>query len=198
MAPAKPAKDAKIYLPAGTVGKIVYLRLFYHLGKHKRHWYQKAQEFVEETAKLSGLSPEVVAAVVAVISPSVRWDINMAEASKIIHAFVTGGTLPRGAGWKRNREKAWRILQTGDTSLVTGPKVTSFYRNLLGQYDELTLDRHAYKAWLNLRQPGKVQAAASVHRLCERDYRLLAEYYGEEVAEVQWKVWEGYRESVGL
>jgi hypothetical protein len=82
-------------------------------------WYTYAQKAVATLADRYDIPMDVACAVVAVLSPGCKFLHNL----KVANAVFAGSEVNNGA-YPRNFAKAKRILETGDTSLVTGPKVT--------------------------------------------------------------------------
>lgn len=115
-----------------------------------RSWYPTARQFAATLhAEYPQYSYEQVAGVIAVISPQLRWSTNQARARDYInlHAIGVGAKdwtpkLFQG----RNMRKAEAVLD-GDLTAIVGPKVTAFYANLLGDEDQITIDRwHTFAA----------------------------------------------------
>lgn len=92
-----------------------------------REWYPAAHRIVRAMAEARGLPVGTVAAVVAVLSPMLRWAENIPAAAAILDGLDHPGPLPA------NVEKARRILAGGDvrSELGKGGKVPSFGDDLL-------------------------------------------------------------------
>lgn len=106
------------------------------------HWYTDQHEVLAEVAEVHHLPLDVVAAIVAVLSPRVSWAVNVKAAVKVI----TTGSTDNISGFMRNRIKAVKILETGDVGLVSGPKVTPFFNTLLDpEHAEVTVDQWAVR-----------------------------------------------------
>lgn len=90
-----------------------------------RTWYASAAAEVNERIALPhGLPFGRACGIVAVLSPMVRWERNLLEAENVI-------TGRRSAAYPANVRKAAYILAGEDPeTVVTGPKVTAFYRLL--------------------------------------------------------------------
>ena len=111
-------------------------------------WYPRAIEALE-AIRLTACGPvvrweksaRVVPAICAVLSPRNSWQNNVDGTRKIVRAASQGNRVaPIVAGLRRNANKAWHIAETGDTSLVSGPKVCAFYANLCGDLERVTID----------------------------------------------------------
>ena len=115
-------------------------------------WYVQAHSDVQKLANCHGISLKVAAAVVAVLSPRVKWaaadtNPNLDAANNLIRGFRhkkhgKGIIFSMVAGFHANKEKAWKILRTGDITYCSGPKVSAFCHNLIDPYDDtyVTID----------------------------------------------------------
>jgi hypothetical protein len=117
-------------------------------------WYPRAIETLE-TIRQTACGPvsvwdkpgRAVPAICAVLSPRNSWQTNVEGTRKIVRAASQGNRVPPiVAGIRRNVAKAWHIAETGDTSLVSGPKVCSFFANLCGDLERVTIDFWAARA----------------------------------------------------
>jgi len=95
----------------------------------------------------------------------------------------------RGPGFFSNKEKAHRIL-TGENPLdvLSGDKVTRFFRNLTGDLSCVTIDSHGW-AMVGM------SPTATNYRRVEFAFRMAAEYHGFEAAEFQAIVWNYWRRN---
>lgn len=97
-----------------------------------------------------------------------------------------------------NIAKARRILETGDVSLASGPKVSEFFQSLMNPQsveNRLVLDGHAINIWrgekrplAGIRMPNKKERAQMIE-----DYQHAAELSGLPVQAVQaitWYIWK--------
>lgn len=178
-----------------------------------RTWYPNArQEVCRIVDKYSWIAPyvshETVAGIIAVLSPNVAWDTNLADAENVVASYPKVTTV---STYHHNREKAYAILRGADTDcsvnvgrvpagVVRGPKVTAFYENLCGDDSVLTLDSHAYNAWKGYRATGSKLPwmPAAQRRRAVKDYKRAAVCKGETAAAFQaivWLVWKRRIES---
>lgn len=97
-------------------------------------WYDDALALARE------LSPNDIArgaGVIAALSPLTAWPLNVRRAREV---FETGTTV----GLSRNVDKAMRIYNgESPIDVLSGPKVTSFFHNIMGDGLGVTVDRHA-------------------------------------------------------
>lgn len=112
-------------------------------------WYHNA---LAEAVRLSELFETPVANVVgaiALLSPGLRWELNISHARTLMVALANGNPIPMvGVYGRRNRDKAVSSLRGEhiDKLIVKSPKVKAFYKNILYPgYDlgYVTIDRHA-------------------------------------------------------
>lgn len=181
------------------------LAIYYLSSPSERHdgmtWYDRAQDFCRNTGLELGVPYDVVAAVVAVLSPRQSWVDNKNYAHGIIEWFQSGLDTPNTEDFpvfKVNVDKAWGILTANQnnetfTQFVRGPKVTAFYHNLLGHNAYLTIDTHALNAWCGgVREFHKYTKKERTQ--CDADYRVVAEHLGLAPSALQaiiWVTWRG-------
>ena len=116
------------------------------------NWYGRALNLATE---LDPADPARGAAVIAVLSPMLSWPRNMllARQAYAMSAGYVGVGNPFASPemqalnlgcLKKNATKAFRILAgIPAETVVSGEKVTSFYSNILGVAENVTVDRHA-------------------------------------------------------
>lgn len=106
-------------------------------------WYETARITAEALSAGTNISPAQAAGVIAALSPRVRWESNVRAAAEIIRAARRDpdANPPNVAGYYRNVKKAWKIA-TGwsPENVLGGPKVTSFYSNICGDEQSVTVD----------------------------------------------------------
>jgi len=161
-----------------------------------RAWYVEGRKLalrIGKASKARGLISgeygvrSTGAAVLAVLSPRKAWATNVAQGL----AFARGESFK---GMKDQAVKLWKIRHDFDPdSVVGGPKVRSFWCNLSGCDDCVTVDIWALRAAFDdmtfgdaeygkLSQGGRYDVIADA-------YRRLAAEVGETPAAVQAVVW---------
>ena len=162
-------------------------------------WYHYAKADVKELAdKYSEQlrefeNPfEVMAAIVAVLSPGNKWALNISAAEKIMMDAKRINAYPK------NIEKANFIKLTGDTSLVTGPKVTVFFKSLLDPASvekHMVLDGHAINIWRGeklhlkgLKNPTKEERIQMINDYQEASTKLSVPV--QAIQAVTWYIWK--------
>lgn len=160
-------------------------------------WYETARETAKEFAKQYGVSYRCAAGVIAVLSPRQRWETNKADAQAILRAVSSGSRIkPKVSAYGANRDKAWRIAKgESPASVLGGPKVNAFYRNICGDYNGVTVDVWAAR----VAEPYNHTFAGR-----DKDYAVIAEAYttaaielGTFPAFVQAVCWVAVRKSDG-
>ncbi len=109
-------------------------------------WYPLARRTCENISREYGVPVDTVARVVAVLSPNMSWKGNITCTRKVLDGWTAG--IPASdvrAGLRTNVRKAYAILN-GNPDALTGPKVTNFYRNIMGESDLVTVDSWAMRA----------------------------------------------------
>lgn len=163
-------------------------------------WYARALELARE---LDPTNVRRAVGIIAVLSPMTSWPQNVVKARQV---YATGATY----GTKDSVGKAIRIFNgENPDNVVSGPKVTSFYHNILGDNARVTIDRHAIDVAY-----GKVQTdserANAVKTTKARDgygmirdaYNHVANIISEETgkivtgAQMQAIVWVYWRRNV--
>ncbi len=150
-------------------------------------WYDEKGEEIRKIAEYYHHTPEIVAAMVAVTSPAVPWDKNIEG----VESLLQGGTA---MGYKKNIQKAIEIMNTGNLNLVSGQKVTSFYRNLLGDMDAVTIDRWQARIALNNLMYNK-SLHEKEYKIIEEVHNSVSEQVGVVPARLQSGLWCSIREE---
>ncbi len=97
-------------------------------------WYADAQNLARE---LDPTTVERAAGIIAAMSPLTSWPLNVRRAREV----YANGTC---AGMGNNVRKAERIFNgENPRDVLSGPKVTTFFANIMGESDGVTIDRHA-------------------------------------------------------
>jgi hypothetical protein len=155
---------------SGPASRARYWRKLYRaagpeLQRAGRLWYPEARSWLAYQARTYSVGLEPVAAVVAVLSPRIAWERNLAAAAAILGAVLCGTDPGPVPGFARNASKAYSVVDAaleGRPFLhyVRGPKVTQFYAALLGR-PAVVLDAHMMRA---ARVPERQAERALVYR----------------------------------
>ena len=108
------------------------------------NWYRVAREWCSVQGNRYGYSWDRVAAIVAVLSPQLRWNKNLETAEAVLSNKDTVGIL------QNSLRKAYAIVDgTSFFELVDpkrSPKVYNFYLSILGSPISACIDSHMYRA----------------------------------------------------
>ena len=171
-------------------------------------WYPRAHDQAVSLAAEYQAKPETAIGVIAAVSPSNPWDAsngrpgNLQDARTLLQAHTTGEPLPLvGTYGNRNVQKAREIMNGADPlAVLSGPKVRSFYANILDPTSSasVTIDRHAKCAALRIETDrdkyGMVSPAE--YPWLSRHYQTVAAKIGVPVTVLQATVWVYWREYV--
>lgn len=158
-------------------------------------WYDNARAFCAQLAAEHNLTVNQVAAVVAVVSPQLSWEKNKLTARRIIENFFNGAPMTGVIAYPANIAKALRILQgEAPESVVSGPKVTSFYNNILGNASSVTVDRHALHIALyglagESEKSGSITPTNKLYAVVADAYKIVADAVNLQPAQVQSVTW---------
>lgn len=157
-----------------------------------RDWYRLAGSTAGRLGRRYGVSKSTAAGVIAALSPLQTWKGNVGAAERILSARASGAASAPKVGLGRNVAKAWRIAQgERPLSVLSGPKVRRFYRNIMGDLSAVTVDRWAARA---CGVPDTYPSTDARYRACEDAYRRAAALLGGiEPAELQAIVWVAIR-----
>lgn len=153
-----------------------------------REWYDAAAAIVADIAAETGRTREQVAAVLAITSVDVQLGTNVAMTRRACkNGGRTAGRYPNG-----QRPKVRAALRSDSPGeYATGPKVSAFYRAVLGDRDALVLDRWALRAaGVREKSPSRTERAQVADA-----YRTAAAIVGEHVRDMQAALWVHVRET---
>jgi hypothetical protein len=160
-----------------------------------RAWYDAARAACESIAADTGLALDRVAAVMAITSPDAKLVQNIAWTRAACEAKARRRPLTAGRYPADQLPKIARALdqrRPNPGQYVTGPKVSAFYRAIMGDDDCLVIDRWAaFAAGFDRMKP----PSAGDRTVIESAYRLAAFSVGESVRDFQAIVWIQTRES---
>jgi hypothetical protein len=158
-------------------------------------WYHEAFTFAVDVAIKYHLPRDVVAQVIAVLSPACPWERNKLDASALCEAFHNGQSLEdiRICTYGNNKQKAIRILQGLETLQPKAIKTYNFYQNIMGNLGVITVDRHAVKAYKGKTKAGTERVPKDLYNRASRAYTRAAEIVHIEPAQFQAVIWLVYK-----
>jgi hypothetical protein len=153
-----------------------------------RGWYTLAQGAARALSKEHGVTLHRAAGVIAALSPMNTWAVNLMLAGRVLAAASRGRRRrPARCGLRANVDKAWLIAQGArPLDVLSGPKVRSFYRNMTGDLDAVTIDRWAARA---AGLPDHYASSQSRYDEVSAAYREAAKTVGLSPAVFQAIIW---------
>lgn len=151
-------------------------------------WYAVANGHAHGMASTYGITPEQAAAVIAHLSPQLGWDENLAAA----YALLKTGTAHAVLGTSIERAKVAMLADNPtDTFGPDADKTYSFYANILGAPDPVTVDRHAVRVAVGAYDVDTQRRFARVgsYDAIAHCYRIAARRRGVSPADMQAVAW---------
>lgn len=153
-----------------------------------RRWYPTAEAKIAELADAYSVGPVTAAAIVAVLSPQVKWRANIACARAVL---ARDAVEARRHCLHANVRKAEAIRDGADPlEVVSGPKVSAFFANLIGSGETVTVDVWATRAATGGKQDHPTNAS---YPYIAAAYRAAAAQCGERARDFQAAVWLAIR-----
>lgn len=172
-------------------------------------WYSVANRECSALAQQFNVPTATVAEVVAVLSPMVRWERNLAEARLVLKRWSRGEqqTQDRHTAFPSNVRKAWAILNREHGAGPRGPKVEAFAALLRDPgSDAVVVDSIAIFAALGV-DPNPMVTSDDAKAYFDRPrtlrqireaYRAAAQQRGVSPSAMQattWTVWRNERDK---
>lgn len=161
-------------------------------------WYAgEGRALAERVTAETGLPLELSAAVVSSNSQRTSWARQVKTTSAFVQHILDGGDVdencPKASTFWKTLERSAEIIRNGSAaSIAKSPKLGAFLRNILGDYEVVTVDVWAMRVVLG-RDKGEdelgVWCKGRRHQMLQAAYHLAAERIGRNVAEVQAAVW---------
>ncbi|HEX6685527.1 MAG TPA: hypothetical protein VF062_22320 [Candidatus Limnocylindrales bacterium] len=170
-------------------------------------WYAEAARVA---SVIDPVNPDRAAGVIAALSPRCQWSTNVVFAERVIAAADAGRPCP-DVSTTDNRRTAWMIA-TGTAPLdalgtvshtgrvVSGHKVRSFYANITGDTDAVTVDMWAWavaagqwRTYRGQRIPQDAVMTGKTYATIADAYRRAAAILGVTPRECQAAVWVAAR-----
>ena len=154
-------------------------------------WYPSALKIATRIADKYGLRTEVVAGVIAALSPNNRWERNIVDAEAIIKCWAAGGTRTdmlnvKVCTYGKMKAKAVDIL-TRDIEIVeilNGKKIIEFFNCITNTaLNDVCIDGHAYSVWFGQRLTMKEVPAIGkkLRSQIKTDYRDATAFINDEL-----------------
>ena len=154
-------------------------------------WYPSALAIAGRIACKYGLRTEVVAGVIASLSPNNKWERNIVDAENIIKCWASGGTRTDMLNvtvctYGKMKAKAVDIL-TRDIPIVeilNGKKIIEFFNCITNPaLNDVCIDGHAYSVWFGQRLTMKEvpPIGKKLRSQIKTDYRDACTFINEEL-----------------
>ena len=119
--------------------------------QHGLTWYAEAKDAAQVIADKYQLPLHIVIGVIAALSPTNNWTMNLRNGDDMCRIFTQGGYVEdtKPSTYKPMRDKAWHILQSmphdlhGVVFILNGPKISDFAQCIAGE-DVCVIDGHAW------------------------------------------------------
>ena len=156
-------------------------------------WYASALNIAGRIATKYHTRIELVAGVIASLSPNNRWERNIIDAEAIIKCWSAGGTRTdmlnvKVCTYTKMKQKAIDIL-TRDLPIVevlNGKKIIEFFNCITNTaLNDVCIDGHAYSVWFGQRLTMKQVPAIGkkLRSQIKTDYRDATSFINEELDE---------------
>lgn len=156
-------------------------------------WYPNAWQYCLDVSKDYDVTPQRVAAILAVTSPRARWSSNVSATYKIVEDSFKPDHMRRSSYGilGANVRKGFTVANSRYYSKhVTGPKVGNFYLNIIGHQNVITVDSiMAYAAGFGN------DISNAVRDEIEKGVRNIAQVFGISNRDAQAAIWIAYRGS---
>lgn len=156
-------------------------------------WYPEAWRICRGLSNGYGISPERVAAIMAVTSPRARWQKNVDATYMIIEDSFKPRHKRRSSYGILNANARKGFLVADDryySRHVTGPKVSNFYLNILGHTEPITVDSIMSKA-----AGYGSDVSQRIRSEVEDGVRCVAQMFAVTNRDAQAAIWIAYRGS---
>lgn len=166
------------------------------------YWYINANKLAHE---IMPENPTAGAGIIAVLSPRLRWDKNVAYARLAVNLMgyaLDEITLSYIPALNHSRRKALAIVNGADVLDVigNGPKTRAFFDNIANPFtsQEVTVDKHAFDIANNIRTPYKGMVITNkTYATMAEAYQIAAEILGMMPMQLQAITWVAWRRIVG-
>lgn len=154
-------------------------------------WYRRAKDAARE------IHPNVLigAGIIAALSPRQTWDLNKRQAGIVARAALDGLSVCPFVGLTLARDKAWTIAHLVDPTveeivvILNGPKITRFFRNIVGDNNAVTVDTWAARAAEGNSMTDEDHIDGHRYARIEQAYQIAAARVGILPREFQAAIW---------
>lgn len=167
-------------------------------------WYREALAGCEMLAANTPYSVEQIAGIMAIASPGMVWAENETAPAQMVDLHWNGIPSKEWSGFStypHNLFKAERVLDE-DFDAISGDKVTSFYKNIMGDTNAVTIDRWMVRIMMDdpfygtkrggTHDKATFSSSKPYHAMADA-VRIAAELIGLHARDLQAIVWTYYR-----
>ena len=176
--------------------------------KHGLNWYVNALTDCKKIANDLDLPIHIVIGVVSALSPNNKWERNIVNAKDLCTAFINGNDMDsiKVSTYHKMKQKAWHILETMPSyeetiTILNGKKIVSFFRNISGDEQDITIDGHARNIYYNDRQgltTPNTNIAKTEYADIQKAYLRASKKLGIKAYELQAITWVTWRRIHGI
>ena len=165
-------------------------------------WYINANKDCQEIADKFKIPLHIVVGVLSALSPNNKYERNVQNANDLIEAFIDGNDMDsiKVSTYHKMKQKAWSILQQMPSydetvTILNGKKIVSFFKNIMGDESEITIDGHARNIYYNDKQgltTPNTNIKKSEYADIQKAYLRASKKLGLKAYELQaicWLVW---------
>tara|TARA_A100001015_G_scaffold292674_1_gene368285 strand:- start:2642 stop:3232 length:591 start_codon:yes stop_codon:yes gene_type:complete len=176
--------------------------------KHGLTWYVNALADCKKIANDLDLPIHIVIGVVSALSPNNKWERNIVNAKDLCTAFINGNDMDsiKVSTYHKMKQKAWSILEKMPSyeetiTILNGKKIVSFFRNINGDEQDITIDGHARNIYYNDRQgltTPNTNIAKTEYKDIQKAYLRASKKLGIKAYELQAITWVTWRRIHGI
>lgn len=164
-------------------------------GYQNTAWYHTAKQELSQIADEFDMTLSDVCWLAATLSPHLSWELNKQSLIAFLCSWYGLPTQYANSAYGKNTHKCTRYMLGEIDGLPSGPKVSAFYLNLMGDYSALTIDRHAMRIalfgmWRITEETGDMAPSKNEHRLITKAYSNVAHMLGISSVELQAITWQ--------
>jgi len=171
--------------------------------EHGMTWYSNALAMLKEMAQEFEIPTHIVVGVMSALSPNNKYERNLENTYALIRAFLMGQDMDsvKVSTYHTMKRKAWHILQEMPTydqtvTILNGKKIVSFFKNIMGDETEITIDGHARNIYYNDRQ-GLTTPNTNIRKLeyidIQKAYQRASKKLGIKAYELQAITWVAWK-----
>ena len=167
-----------------------------------KQWFINATRECQNIADKFKIPLHIAVGVLSALSPNNKWSRNIINAHELIEAFIGGNDMDsiKVSTYHKMKQKAWSILESmpiydETVTILNGKKIVSFFKNIMGDESEITIDGHARNIYYNDKQgltTPNTNIKKSEYADIQKAYLRASKKLGLKAYELQaicWLVW---------